>query len=61
MPRADEDRALIDAIDLVTARLVAEPRVNFEMLTELEQLREAIERELRAQPLPSPDDVLRPG
>jgi hypothetical protein len=56
---ADQDRALLDAIDLVTARLVAEPRVNFEMLTELEQLREELERELRAQPLPSPDDVLR--
>ena len=55
--RADEDRALLDAIDLVTARLVAEPRVNFEMLTELEELREEIARELRSQPLLGPADV----
>jgi hypothetical protein len=58
VPRADEDRALIDAIDLVTARLVAESQVNFEMLSELERLRDQLERELRARPLPSPDDVL---
>lgn len=61
MPREDEDRALIDAIDLVTARLVAEPQINYEMLGELEQLREEIVRDLRSRPLPSPDDVLRPG
>ena len=51
------DRALLDAIDLVTARLVAEPRVNYEMLTELGQLREEVERELRARPVAGPDDV----
>jgi hypothetical protein len=58
---ADEDRALLDAIDLVTARLVAEPQVNYEMLTELGHLREEVERDLRARPLPSHDDVLRSG
>ena len=57
MDAADEDRALLDAIDLVTARLVAEPQVNFEMLTELGELREEVERELRARPVPGPDDV----
>jgi hypothetical protein len=59
--RDDEDRALLDAIGLVTARLVAEPRVNFEMLTELEQIRDEIERELRARPLPRMDDAGIPG
>ena len=57
MDAADEDRALLDAIDLVTARLVAEPQVNFEMLTELGELREEVERDLRARPLPDPRDV----
>jgi hypothetical protein len=55
--RADEDRALLDAIDLVTARLVAEPRVNFEMLTELEQLRGEVERQLRDHPVAGPEEV----
>ena len=59
MERAEEDRALLDAIDLVTARLVAERRVNFEMLAELEQLREEVARDLQAQPLPTPDEVRR--
>jgi hypothetical protein len=59
MHRGDDDRALLDAIDLVTARLVAEPRVNFEMLGELEQLRQEVERELRAQPVPTPDELSR--
>lgn len=53
----DEDRALLDAIDLVTARLVAEPRVNFEMLGELEQLRQEVEHDLRSHPIESPDGV----
>lgn len=57
MDRDDEDRALLDAIDLVTARLVAEPHVNFEMLTELEELRDEIGRELRARPLPGMHDA----
>jgi hypothetical protein len=56
---ADEDRALLDSIDLVTARLVAEPRVNFSMLGELEQLRTEVERELRAQPVRLPEDISR--
>ena len=52
-----EDRALLDAIDLVTARLVSERRVNFQMLGELEQLRDEIERDLRTRPVPAPEDV----
>jgi hypothetical protein len=59
MHRGDDGRALLDAIDLVTARLAAEPRVNFEMLGELEQLRQEVERELRAQPVPTPDELSR--
>lgn len=59
MDLAADDLALLDAIDLVTARLVAEPRVNFEMLTELEQLRTEVERELRSHPVDSPEDVAR--
>ena len=51
---AEDDRALLDAIDLVTARLVAEPRVNFEMLGELEQLRLEVERDLRSHPVQKP-------
>jgi hypothetical protein len=51
---AEDDRALLDAIDLVTARLVAEPRVNFEMLGELEQLRQEVERDLRSHPVQKP-------
>jgi hypothetical protein len=51
---AEDDRALLDAIDLVTARLVAEPRVNFEMLGELEQLRQEVERDLRSHPVQRP-------
>jgi hypothetical protein len=51
---AEDDRALLDAIDLVTARLVAEPRVNFEMLGELEQLRQQVERDLRSHPVQKP-------
>jgi hypothetical protein len=54
---AAEDRALLDAIDLVTARLVAEPQVNFEMLTELEQLRTEVEREMRGHPVAGPEEV----
>lgn len=57
MDRDDEDRALLDAIELVTARLVAEPRVNYEMLTELGELREEIERELRARPVTGGEDA----
>ena len=56
---ADDDRALLDAIDLVTARLVSEPRVNFSMLGELEELRAEVERDLRAQPVQLPEDVSR--
>jgi hypothetical protein len=52
----EEDRALLDAIDLVTARLVAEPQVNFEMLGELEQLRQEVERDLRARPIEAPPE-----
>ena len=59
MHDVDADRALLDAIDLVTARLVAERRVNFSMLGELERLRDEVERELRARPVPLPDDVRR--
>ncbi len=59
MDLAADDLALLDAIDLVTARLVAEPRVNFEMLTELEQLRTEVERELRSHPVGSLEDVAR--
>lgn len=55
---ADEDRALLDAIDLVTSRLVGEPRVNYEMLTELEQLRAEVERDLRSHPVGSLEDVV---
>jgi hypothetical protein len=51
---AEDDRALLDAIDLVTARLVGEPRVNFEMLGELEQLRQEVERDLRSHPVQRP-------
>jgi hypothetical protein len=54
---ASEDRALLDAIDLVTARLVAEPQVNFEMLSELEQLRSEVERDMRAHPVAGPEEV----
>jgi hypothetical protein len=54
---AAADRALLDAIDLVTARLVAEPRVNFEMLTELEQLRSEVERDMRGHPVAGPEEV----
>jgi hypothetical protein len=54
MDPAAEDRALLDAIDLVIARLVAEPQVNFEMLTELEQLRTEVGRALRAHPIAAP-------
>jgi hypothetical protein len=54
---ASEDRALLDAIDLVTARLVAEPQVNFEMLSELEQLRGEVERDMRARPVAGPEEV----
>ena len=57
MDAAAEDRALLDAIDLVTARLVAEPRVNFEMLTELEQLRSEVEHDLRSHPVRSVDEA----
>jgi hypothetical protein len=51
---AEDDRALLDAIDLVTARLVAEQHVNFEMLGELEELRQQVERELRSHPVQKP-------
>jgi hypothetical protein len=51
---ADDDRALLDAIDLVTARLVSEPRVNFEMLGELEQLRQQVEHDLRSHAMQKP-------
>jgi hypothetical protein len=51
---AEDDRALLDAIDLVTARLVTEPHVNFEMLGELEQLRQEVERDLRSHPVQKP-------
>ena len=51
---AEDDRALLDAIDLVTARLVAEPQVNFEMLGELEQLRRQVEHDLRAHAVQEP-------
>jgi hypothetical protein len=54
---ASEDRALLDAIDLVTARLVAEPQVNFDMLTELEQLRTEVERDMRGHPVAGPEEV----
>jgi len=57
MDRASENRALLDAIDMVTARLVSEPRVNFQMLSELEELRDEVERDLRTGPIPSPDEV----
>jgi hypothetical protein len=53
---AADDLALLDAIDLVTARLVGEPRVNFEMLTELEELRTQVERDLRAHPVGNADE-----
>jgi hypothetical protein len=59
MDHADEDRALLDAIDLVTARLVAESQVNFSMLSELEQLRQEVERDLRSRPLRTPEDAKR--
>jgi hypothetical protein len=54
MDDAADDRALLDAIDLVTARLVGEAQVNYEMLTELEQLRSEVERALRAHPIAAP-------
>ena len=57
MDPADEDRALLDSIDLVTARLVAEPQVNYEMLTELGHLRDEVERDLRSRPLAGPEEV----
>lgn len=53
----DEDRALLDAIDLVTQRLVAESKVNYEMLGELEALREQVERDLRSQPIATPEQI----
>jgi hypothetical protein len=61
MDAAAADRALLDAIDLVTARLVAEPQVNFEMLTELEQLRGEVERDLRAHPVAAVEQVRGSG
>ena len=57
MDRAADNRALLDAIDMVTARLVSEPRVNFQMLAELEHLREEVERDLRSVPVQTPADV----
>ena len=57
MDPASENRALLDAIDMVTARLVSEPRVNFQMLAELEELRDEVERDLRTSPIASPDEV----
>jgi len=57
---SSDNRALLDAIDMVTARLVSEPRVNFQMLAELEQLREEVERDLRSAPVQTPADVRRP-
>ena len=56
MDALEEDRALLDAIDLITARLVAEQQVNFEMLGELERLRQEVERELRARPIEAPPE-----
>jgi hypothetical protein len=58
MDAAAADRALLDAIDLVIARLVAEPHVNFEMLSELEQLRGEVERDLRTHPVAGVEQVL---
>ena len=55
--RTSENRALLDAIDMVTARLVSEPRVNFQMLAELEELRDEVERDLRSSPVPTPGEV----
>jgi hypothetical protein len=42
---------------MVTARLVSEPRVNFQMLAELEELRDEVERDLRSSPVPTPGEV----
>lgn len=54
MHTEEEERALLDAIDLVVARVVAEPQVRFPLLRELEALRERVERELRSTALRTP-------
>ena len=55
----DEDRALLDAIELVIARLVAAPQVQFAVLRALEVLQEEVGRELRSYAVRAPAPPLR--
>lgn len=55
----DEDRALLDAIELVIARLVAGPQLEFPVLRALEALHEEVTRELRSYAVRSPSPDLR--
>lgn len=57
----DEDRALVDAIDLVVARLVTEPQVDFPVLRALEFLREEVVRELRSYAVRTPAPLRQTG
>jgi hypothetical protein len=50
----DEDRALLDAIELVIARLVVGPQVQFSVLRALEALQEEVVRELRSYAVRAP-------
>jgi len=54
-----EDRALLDAIELVIARLVSKPQLEFPVLRALEALHEEVARELRSYAVRSPAPPLR--
>ena len=56
-----EDRALLDAIELVSARLVSGPQVEFPVLRALETLHEEVARELRSYAVRAPAALRKTG